>query len=316
MARVLVTGGAGFIGSHLVERLLGRGDEVICLDDFNDFYDPRRKRANLALVAAHPGFHLEVGDIRDPLALDRAYRHGIDATIHLAARAGVRPSIVDPVLYEEVNALGTLNVLDAARRHGARVFVLGSSSSVYGINAKVPFGEDDPISHPVSPYAVTKRAGELMAFSYHHLHGLRVTVLRFFTVYGPRQRPEMAIHRFAEHMLRGESVPRFGDGSSARDYTYVDDIVDGIVAGLDAAATFEIVNLGGAHAVALQRLIELIGAAVGVTPRIENLPDQPGDVPVTFADVTRARALWGWQPRVPIEEGLERFVAWLRQQVP
>ena len=218
------------------------------------------------------------------------------------------------MLYEDVNCVGTLNLLEAARHHGARTFVFGSSSSVYGINSKVPFSEEDPITCPVSPYATTKRANELQCYTYHHLYGLHVTCLRFFTVYGPRQRPEMAIYAFTDKLAHGQAVPRFGDGSSARDYTYVDDIVDGVLAAYDHALPFEIVNLGGSRTTTLQRLIELIAGALGVPPRVEELPDQPGDVPITFADVAKAKRLWGWEPKVPIEEGIERFVAWYRAE--
>jgi UDP-glucuronate 4-epimerase len=298
MRTVLLTGGAGFIGSHLTARLLERGLDVVCLDDFNDYYNPAFKRENIRELSANPHWQLVEGDIRDAGLVEDVYRRcGISATIHLAARAGVRPSIRQPRLYEEVNCIGTLNLLEAARAWGAYTFVFGSSSSVYGINSKVPFAEDDPITCPVSPYAATKRANELMAYTYHHLYGLNVTCLRFFTVYGPRQRPEMAIYHFAEKLAHGEAIPRY-------------DIVAGILAAFDAAAPFEIVNLGGSRTTTLQRLIELIAAELGVEPRIEELPLQPGDVPITFADVSKAKRLWGWEPTVGIAEGIHRFVAW------
>ncbi len=322
MATILVTGGAGFIGSHLTARLLERGADVVCLDDFNDYYDPAFKRENVRPFEGNPRWRLVEGDIRDAALVNETYRHyAVGDTVHLAARAGVRPSIRHPCLYEEVNGLGTLNLLEAARAADARTFILGSSSSVYGINSKIPFAEDDPITSPVSPYAATKRGNELMAYTYHHLYGLAVTCLRFFTVYGPRQRPEMAIYHFTEKLARNEPVPRYGDGTTARDYTYIDDIVEGILAALDAAAPFEIVNLGGSRTTALQRLIELIAGALGVAPRFRELPLQPGDVPITFADVAKAGRLWGWEPRVPIEEGIRRFVEWFRahrltQEVP
>ncbi|MGE5236313.1 MAG: GDP-mannose 4,6-dehydratase [Acidobacteriota bacterium] len=311
MGTVFVTGGAGFIGSHLTSRLLEMGSQVICLDDFNDFYDPAFKHRNVAPFAGNRGWTLVVGDVRDSALVDSIYRGTrVTATVHLAARAGVRPSIREPRLYEEVNCIGTLNLLEAACRSGRAPFILGSSSSVYGVNSKVPFSEDDPITCPVSPYAATKRSNELMAYTFHHLYDLPVTCLRFFTVYGPRQRPEMAIYHFTERLSRGQAVPRFGDGSTARDYTFVDDIVDGILAALEAPARFEIVNLGGSRTTSLQRLIELIAGELGVAPRVEELPQQPGDVPITYADVSRARRLWGWEPRVPIEEGIQRFVSW------
>src|SRR5512136_2165291 len=313
MGTILVTGGAGFIGSHLTARLLSRGDDVVCLDDFNDYYDPAFKRENVEPFLGRANWHLVEGDIRDSALVEETYRRfRIATTIHLAARAGVRPSIRHPRLYEEVNGVGTLTLLDAACRSGARTFVFGSSSSVYGMNSKLPFSEDDAITCPVSPYAATKRANELMAYTYHHLHGLSVTCLRFFTVYGPRQRPEMAIYHFTERLARGETVPRYGDGLSARDYTYIDDVVAGTLAAVDAAAPFEIVNLGGSRTTTLQQLIRLIADALGAEARIQELPPQPGDVPITFADVSKAEKLWGWKPRVPIEEGIRRFVEWFR----
>jgi UDP-glucuronate 4-epimerase len=316
---VLVTGGAGFIGSHLGHRLLARGDRVTVLDDFNDFYDPARKRENLAGQERRAGesagggqaFRLVEGDIRDEALVDRLFAEGgFDGVVHLAARAGVRPSLSEPILYEDVNCIGTLRLLEAARRHGPEVFVFGSSSSVYGINEKVPFSEDDPVDLPISPYATTKRTGELLAFNYHHLYGMKVSCLRFFTVYGPAQRPEMAIHKFTDLIARGDAVPLYGDGSSRRDYTFVSDIIDGVVAALDAELGFEILNLGGAETTALADLVRWIGAELGVEPRIDHLPDQPGDVPITYADVGKAERLLGYSPKVPIREGLKRFVAW------
>lgn len=308
---ILVTGGAGFIGSHLVERLLGRGDQVTVLDSFNDFYDPARKRANVALVLGHEGYRLVEGDIRDEGLVDRLFADSrFDAVVHLAARAGVRPSLEDPVLYEDVNCIGTLRLLEAARRHGPEVFVFGSSSSVYGINQKVPFAEDDPIEQPISPYATTKRTGELICFNYHHLYNLKISCLRFFTVYGPRQRPEMAIHKFTDLLARGEAVPLFGDGGSRRDYTFIDDIIDGLLKALELAPGFEIFNLGGAQTTSLGDLVNGIAGALAVEPRIQYLPAQPGDVPITFADVEKAGRMLGYAPRVPIREGLKRFVAW------
>ncbi|MGH9465329.1 MAG: NAD-dependent epimerase/dehydratase family protein [Thermoanaerobaculia bacterium] len=311
---VLVTGGAGFIGSHLTRRLVERGDRVTALDDFNDFYEPQRKRANVAAFLGQPGYRLLEGDIRDAARVDDAFRDGrFDAVVHLAARAGVRPSLSEPILYEDVNCIGTLRLLEAARRHGPEVFLFGSSSSVYGINTKVPFAEDDPVDQPISPYATTKRAGELLCFNYHHLYGLKTACLRFFTVYGPAQRPEMAIHKFTDLLARGEPVPLYGDGRSRRDYTYIDDIVDGLEATLDLAPDFEILNLGGADTTALGDLVQWIAQELGVEPRIDVLPDQPGDVPITYADVTKAGRLLGYAPKVPIREGLRRFVAWYRE---
>lgn len=316
---VLVTGGAGFIGSHLSGRLLERGDRVTVLDDFNDFYDPARKRRNVRALQELPrgrdgAFRLVEGDIRDASLVEELFAPGaFDAVVHLAARAGVRPSLAEPVLYEDVNCIGTLRLLEAARRHGPEVFVFGSSSSVYGVNEKVPFAEDDPVEQPISPYATTKRAGELLCFNYHHLYDLKISCLRFFTVYGPAQRPEMAIHKFTDRIARGEAIPLFGDGSTRRDYTFISDIIDGVVAALDAELSFEILNLGGAETTALGDLVRWIGEELAVEPRIDYLPEQPGDVPVTYADVAKAGRLLGYSPKVPIREGLRRFVTWYRE---
>ncbi len=319
-AHILVTGGAGFIGSHLIRRLLGRGERITVLDDFNDFYDPARKRANVSSMLERDDYRLVEGDIRDAELVERLFKGtedphwgGFDAVIHLAARAGVRPSLQEPILYEEVNCIGTLNLLEAARHHGPEVFVFGSSSSVYGINRKVPFSEEDPIDLPISPYATTKRTGELMCFNYHHLYGLKTPCLRFFTVYGPAQRPEMAIHKFTDLLARGETIPLFGNGDSRRDYTYIDDIVDGIIASLDLAPGFEIFNLGGAETTRLDDLVRWLAAELAVEPRIEYLPDQPGDVPITYADVSKAERMLGYAPQVPIRDGLRRFVKWYRE---
>jgi UDP-glucuronate 4-epimerase len=316
---ILVTGGAGFIGSHLGHRLLGRGDRVTVLDNFNDFYDPAKKRANIeglraradGVEAAAESFRLVEGDIRDEALVEELFAEGaFDGVVHLAARAGVRPSLEEPILYEDVNCIGTLRLLEAARRHGPRVFIFGSSSSVYGINEKVPFSEEDRIDQPISPYATTKRTGELLCYNYHHLHGMAISCLRFFTVYGPAQRPEMAIHKFTDLLARGETIPFYGDGSSRRDYTFITDIIDGVVASLDAEHGFEIFNLGGAETTSLADLVRWLAEELAVEPRIEYLPDQPGDVPITYADVSKAERLLGYSPKVPIREGLKRFVAW------
>lgn len=324
MAHLLVTGGAGFIGTHLIRQLLERGDRVTILDDFNDFYDPARKRRNVAPLLGRADVRLVEGDIRDQALVDTLFAESargnhagpFDGVIHLAARAGVRPSLREPILYEEVNCIGTLRLLEAARRHGPQVFVFGSSSSVYGINEKVPFAETDAVDLPISPYATTKRTGELLCFNYHHLYGLATSCLRFFTVYGPAQRPEMAIHKFTDLLARGQVVPLYGDGSTRRDYTYVDDIVAGIIAAFDARPGFEIFNLGGSETTRLDRLVEILARELGVSARIEYHPDQPGDVPITFADVSKAQRLLGYQPQVPIETGLARFVAWYRSEHP
>jgi len=310
---ILLTGGAGFIGSHVARRLLDRGDRITVLDDFNDFYDPGLKRANALEFEGRDDWRLVEGDIRDEALVDRLFRHqSFDAVIHLAARAGVRPSLREPILYEDVNCIGTLRLLEAARHHGPKSFVFASSSSVYGINEKVPFSESDPVDLPISPYATTKRAGELLCFNYAHLYGLRISCLRFFTVYGPSQRPEMAIAKFTDLLARGETIPMYGDGQSRRDYTYIDDIVDGVVAALDLEPKFEIFNLGGSQTTALADLVTWIGEELGVEPKIERHPDQPGDVPITYADVSKAGEMLGYAPKVPIREGLKRYVAWYR----
>ena len=312
---ILVTGGAGFIGTHVTRKLLGRGDRVTVLDDFNDFYDPSLKRANAAEFAGRDDWRLVEGDIRDAALVDRLFADGrFDAVIHLAARAGVRPSLAEPILYEEVNCVGTLRLLEAARHHGPANFVFASSSSVYGINKKVPFAEDDAVDQPISPYATTKRAGELLCFNYHHLYGLRTSCLRFFTVYGPCQRPEMAIAKFTDLLARGKAVPLYGTGQTRRDYTYIDDIVDGVLAALDLAPGFEIFNLGGSQTTTLIDLVHWIAEALEVPARVEMLPDQPGDVPITFADVSKAARMLGYSPKVPIREGLRRVAAWYRSR--
>jgi len=312
---LLVTGGAGFIGSHLADRRRRKGDRVVVLDDFNDFYDPRLKRANVAANRNDDGYRLVEGDIRDRDLVFRLFaEERFDAVAHLAARAGVRPSLSQPVLYEEVNCLATWHLLEAAAAHRVKRFLFASSSSVYGVNSKLPFSEEDPIERPISPYAATKRAGELQVYTAHHLHGLPAVCLRFFTVYGPRQRPEMAIARFIRCLENGEPIPFYGDGESRRDYTYVDDIADGVEAALEADFGFEIVNLGGAHPVTLTELVAALERATGKRARLERHPDQPGDVPVTFAAVDKARRLLGFQARVPLEEGLRRSVEWYRNE--
>jgi UDP-glucuronate 4-epimerase len=311
--KILITGGAGFIGSHLADRRLRQGDRVVVLDDFNDFYDPAVKRANVAPHRGNPSYRLVEGDIRDRgLVLRLFAEEKFDAVAHLAARAGVRPSLVQPVLYEEVNCVGTLHLLEAAIAHGKPRFVFASSSSVYGISKRLPFAEDDPVDCPISPYATTKRSGELQVFNAHHLHGLPSVCLRFFTVYGPRQRPEMAIARFIRCLEEDRTIPFHGDGSSRRDYTYIDDIVDGVESALDRELGFDIVNLGGARPVTLSDLVRLLEKATGKTARLDRRPDQPGDVPVTYASTEKAGRILGFKSRVPLEEGLRRSVDWYR----
>ena len=312
-----VTGATGFIGRHLVERLLARGDEVVCLDDFNDSYDPALKRANIAPSLGNPSCALVEGDIRDKKALRGiAAHHKFKVIVHLAARAGVRASLKAPLLYEEVNCCGTLNLLEFAREHAVGRFVFGSSSSVYGASSAVPFSEDDHADRPISPYAATKRSCELLCHVWHHLYGMHVTCLRFFTVYGPRQRPEMAIHRFTRKIFRGEPIDVYGDGTSRRDYTYVDDIMDGLLKAVDTPFPFEIVNLGESRTVELKSLVAALEKAIGKKAVLKTLPDQPGDVPMTCADIRKARELLGYSPRVQVEEGVQRFVDWYRRVNP
>ena len=310
---ILVTGAAGFIGSHLSEALIARGDRVVGLDNFNDFYDPAIKRGNLAGLQGRPGFALVEGDIRDAAAVARVFaEHAPTSVVHLAAMAGVRPSLQDPALYHDVNCTGTAIVLQAARAAGVSRVVFGSSSSVYGGNPKVPFHEDDDVSHPVSPYAATKRANELTCHTFHHLYGMDIACLRFFTVYGPRQRPEMAIHKFVRLTEAGQPLPLFGDGRSERDYTYIDDILDGVVKAHDRSHGYRIYNLGESRTISLRDLVAAIGRATGKEPRVDWQPPQPGDVPRTFADIGRAKAELGYAPKVDLDEGLRRFVDWYR----
>jgi UDP-glucuronate 4-epimerase len=310
--KTLVTGGAGFIGSHLCERLLAENHEVVSLDCYDDFYDPTTKRANLAGCRDHSAFQEVEGDIRDSSILDALPQ--VDMIVHLAARAGVRPSILNPVLCNDVNVGGTVSLLDFVRKREIKRFVFASSSSVYGNNEVVPFSENDAVDRPISPYAATKKAGELLCHTYHHLFDVGVLCLRFFTVYGPRQRPDLAIHKFARLMLKGDAVPMFGDGSTQRDYTYVDDTLQGILGAMryvdQNPEAFEIVNLGESRTVSLTEMIDTIGRTLAVTPKIERLPMQPGDVIRTYADITKARRLLGYDPQTSFEDGVERFVEW------
>src|SRR5215212_4514627 len=319
MRNVLVTGGAGFIGSHLVARLLAEGRwRVTVLDDFNDFYDPALKRRNVEPHLGREEFALREADIRDRAALVEVFKETkFDVVVHLAARAGVRPSLAEPVLYTETNINGTVNLLELARARNVRQFIFGSSSSVYGESEQVPFAEDDPVNRPISPYAATKAAGELLCHTYSHLFGLRCVALRFFTVYGARQRPDLAIHKFARLISKGEPIPVFGDGTTRRDYTFVDDIIAGVRAAVDyRQSDYEVFNLGESRTVELRELIALLEKELGREARIDLKPLQPGDVPQTFADVTKARRLLGYDPRTPIEEGIRRFVEWFKGREP
>lgn len=320
--RILVTGGAGFIGSHLCERLLTSGHDLIALDNFSDFYDPALKRKNIEAVAktasaSGQDFILCEGDIRDAEFIAAIFsQERPEAVIHLAAAAGVRPSILNPLLYEAVNVRGTMNLLDAAKDAGVRPFVFASSSSVYGNNPKVPFSESDPVDNPISPYAATKKAGELVCHTYHHLYRMNIACLRFFTVYGPRQRPDLAINKFTKLIDEGKTIPFYGDGTTSRDYTFVDDIVDGVEKVLAWVCSdeyrYDIFNLGGSRPVELRRLVEIIEQEVGKSARLEMLPLQPGDVARTYADLTKSTAILGYRPATTIEEGVRAFVEWYR----
>jgi UDP-glucuronate 4-epimerase len=312
----LVTGGAGFIGSHVCERLLGLGHAVWTFDDLNPFYDPAIKQHGLdSLRSLGKPFTFVRGDLTDRAALDALFS-GVkfDQIIHLAARAGVRPSLEEPALYQRVNVEGTVHLLEAARLAGVKKITIASSSSVYGVNAKVPFSERDPIFSPISPYAASKLACEALGHVYHHVHGMDVVMLRFFTVYGPRQRPDLAVHKFAHLISRGKPIPVFGDGSSARDYTYVTDTVDGVIACTQKEFGYEIFNLGESETVKLSYLIELLEKALGQKALLDRQPPQPGDVPITCANLDKARAKLGYHPRIKIEEGIPKFVAWFQQQ--
>lgn len=316
MKNILITGGAGFIGSHLVDRLLTEGGwRVTVIDDFNDFYLPEIKRSNVQPHLGHPDYELYEVDIRDRQALEQVFwQTQFDTIVHLAARAGVRPSLTQPQLYAETNINGTTNLLELARNNNVRHFVFGSSSSVYGVNDKVPFSEDDPIFHPISPYAATKAAGELICHTYSHLYGIRCLCLRFFTVYGARQRPDLAIHKFASLISQGKPIPVFGDGTTRRDYTYIDDIIAGVRAAIDyQKSNYEVINLGESRTVELRELISLLEKELGKEAKIDRQPLQPGDVPQTFADITKARKLLGYNPQTQIEDGIRKFIEWFRQ---
>jgi UDP-glucuronate 4-epimerase len=319
--RVLVTGAAGFIGSHLAERLVARGDDVVGLDNFDAFYARAVKESNLAPLAASPRFSLVEGDVRAAADLARAFGAArADVVVHLAALAGVRPSLADPARYADVNVLGTVRLTEAARAHGVGRVVFASSSSVYGADSEPPFKESDPCLRPLSPYASTKRAGELGLYTAHHLYGIDVTCLRFFTVYGPRQRPDLAIHKFARLILAGAPLELFGDGSTSRDYTWIDDVIDGVVAAVDksgaperGAPAFRIYNLGGSRTTTLLGLVERLSEALGRKAVIDWRPEQPGDMTRTLADLTLVGRDLGYAPRVAIDEGITRFAAWVKQ---
>ncbi|MBR2801321.1 MAG: GDP-mannose 4,6-dehydratase [Erysipelotrichaceae bacterium] len=324
MSRYFLTGAAGFIGSTASERLLKEGHDLVVLDNFNDYYDPALKEKNVRIVKAIAKEHgrkytLIRGDMRDAKLLDKIFAENtFDGVISWAAMAGVRPSIEDPRTYVEVNVLGLTNLLEAMRQHDCKKLVFISSSSVYGNNQKVPFSEQDPVDRPISPYAATKKAGEVLCHTYHALFDMDIHCLRYFTVYGPRQRPDLAINKFTRLLLEGEKIPMFGDGSTSRDYTYVDDIVEGTLLSLhyleDHQGVYDIFNLGGSHPISLKDLIAVIGKEVGVEPVIEQLPMQPGDVERTYSDFSHAKEILGYDPQVRIEEGIHRFVEWYRKE--
>lgn len=307
-----MTGGAGFIGSHLVDRLLAEGWRVTVVDNFDPFYDPAIKRKNIESHLAHPNYRLVEVDIRDLEGLRARLSGDYDVIVHLAAKAGVRSSIQDPVGYQEVNVGGTQNLLELAREWGVKQVVFASSSSVYGVNPNVPWREDDHVLLPISPYASTKVTGELLGHVYSHLYGIRFIALRFFTVYGPRQRPDLSIHKFARRMLRREPIPIYGDGSARRDYTYVDDVIEGVRRAMDYTATpYEVINLGNNETVSVLEMVQALEEVLGVTARLEFLPVQPGDVPQTWANMDKAQRLLGFRPRTPFREGLKRFAEWV-----
>ena len=310
---VLITGAAGFIGSHLCERLLDEGLSVVGVDNFDDFYDPQIKRDNISDCLKNKNFQLIEADIRDRATMDKAVGN-VEIIVHLAARAGVRPSIAEPLLYSDVNINGTMVLLEAANKHKVGKFIFASSSSVYGNNEKVPFSEDDNVDFPISPYAATKKACELICHTYHHLCGIDLTCLRFFTVYGPRQRPDLAIHKFSKLIEQDKPIPVFGDGSMMRDFTYIDDIIEGIIASMSKCKGFNIYNLGESQPISVNDLIGEIEKALGKTAIREYIPLQPGDVNRTFADITKAARELGYNPSTPIRDGLAKFTTWLRQE--
>lgn len=311
---ILVTGGAGFIGSHLIEKLLKDEHTVVCLDNFNDYYDPSIKRQNIKTALTSSNYSLVESDILNVSGLETLFsRHRFDVIVHLAARAGVRPSIEQPLLYERVNVQGTMNLLEQCRIHNVKKFVFASSSSVYGANKKVPFEESDPVDNPISPYAATKKAGELVCYTYHSLYDIDVSSLRFFTVYGPRQRPDMAIHKFTRLIYERKPIPIFGSGKSRRDYTYYSDIVQGILGAISFCKGYNIYNLGESRTIELLRLVELIQDALGIDALLDFKSDQPGDVPITYSNVSKAKIELNYDPQINIEDGIKHFVEWFLQ---
>jgi UDP-glucuronate 4-epimerase len=309
--KILVTGGAGFIGSHLVDALLQKGHSVVCYDNFDGFYDESIKQKNLESALQHERFTLIRADIRDENELSRCFEsNNIELVIHLAAKAGVRPSIADPGGYYATNVIGTLNLLEVMREHNVTRMIFASSSSVYGNNAKVPFAETDNVDYPISPYAATKKAGELLCHTYYHLYGFDIFCMRFFTVYGPRQRPDLAIHKFSNLIINNEPIPVFGDGSTSRDYTYIDDIIAGLVSAIELVKGYEIINLGESRTITLNRMIEALENELGKTAQRIHHPMQPGDVMTTYADISKAKQVLGYNPSWNFEDGIKKFIEW------
>ena len=321
MKTYFITGGAGFIGSTLTERLLKEGNKVVTIDNFCDFYDKKIKEENIKLFLENPNYKLYRGDIRNREDVKKVFdENEIDVVMHLAAMAGVRPSIEDPILYQNVNGIGTQNILEEAKLHNVKNLVMASSSSVYGNCNEVPFREDMIVDFAISPYAATKKANEVMAHVYHKLNNMNIIMLRFFTVYGPKQRPDLAINKFTRLMLNNEEIPMFGDGTTSRDYTYVDDIVDGICKSCNYVMThdnvYEIINLGSNNPISLKDMINIIGKTLGIKPKIKELGMQPGDVDRTFADITKAKELLGYKPSITFEEGIKKFIEWYKEKRP
>ena len=314
--KIVVTGGAGFIGSHLCDRLLKEGREVICIDNLNPYYPPKIKINNIKKNLENTNFNFFAVDIENRGQLEEIFKNNqIDIIIHLAARAGVRPSIEKPLLYKDTNISGTLNLLELSKKYGVKNFIFGSSSSVYGNNKKIPFSETDNVDYPISPYAASKKACELYCYTYSHLCDINITCLRFFTVYGPRGRPDMAPYLFTKWINEGSIVKKFGNGESKRDYTYISDIIDGIMKALEKNFKFEIINLGNSRAIELGYFISLIEKLVGKKAKIKQLERLPGDVDITYADISKAKRLLEWEPKVPIEEGMKHFVDWCKEEL-
>jgi len=309
--KILVTGAAGFIGSHLVDRLISLNEYVIGIDNFDPFYDKKIKLSNCAGFVNSPCYiHYDINIFEQKLLEEIFSKHKIDVVIHLAAKAGVRPSIADPTGYYNTNVIGTLNILEVMKKNGVKKMIFASSSSVYGNNNKTPFSETDTVDNPISPYAASKKAGELLCHTYHHLYDFDIYALRFFTVYGPRQRPDLAIHKFSRLIRERKPIPFYGDGSSGRDYTFIDDIIDGIIAALERLKGFEVFNIGESKIILLSQMISVLESALGKKAILERLPLQPGDVQLTYADISKARKMLNYQPKINFEDGIDEFVRW------